>query len=102
VAEAAWHWPMARERLAPLFAQARATVVAVDLDPAISAARFRARHERGERHPSHQDATYIRAMDDGSFDWSVYLPPADLPVRVVTVDGSLPPDELLAMTLAAL
>lgn len=55
----------------------------------------------GERHPSHSDATHLAAMDAGGFDWDVYLPPADVPFPVVTVDGSRPPDALLAETLAA-
>lgn len=102
VAEAAWHWPIARTRLAPVIQRSRATVVSVRLDPAVSAARYRARFERGERHPSHQDAAYAAAMDGPSFDWGVYVPPADLPCPVVDVDGGLPPDDLLAATLTAL
>jgi len=102
VAEAAWHWPMARDRLAPLLDRSRATVVVVTLDPAVSAARYRARFERGERHPSHQDAMYAEAMDRGELDWDVYLPPDDLPCRRITVDGSQPPDVVLAAAVAAL
>lgn len=102
VAEAAWHWPISRERLAPVLARARATLVHVELDPATAAARYRARFERGERHTAHQDATFAAGMDGPDFDPTVYLPPADLPCRLVTVDGSLPAGEVLATVRAAL
>lgn len=102
VAEAAWHWSFARERLEPIFDRCDATLVAVRLDPALSAGRYRARFEAGERHSSHQDAAYADAMDGEGYDWRVYLPPPDLPCRQITVDGALPPDELLATTLDAL
>ena len=36
------------------------------------------------------------------YDWRRYLPPADLGVPIVTVDGGLPPADLLAATLAGL
>lgn len=102
VAEAAWHWPRAASTLAPLLARSRPTLVHVGLDPALSAARYRARFEAGERHPSHQDGAFAAAMDGPGYDHRVYLPPADLPCPVVAVDGSLPVDALLAATLAAL
>jgi predicted kinase len=102
VAEAAWHWSFARERLGPLLARSRATVVHVALDPATSAARYRARFEAGERHTSHMDGAFAESMDGEGYDWRRYVPPDDLPCRQVTVDGSLPPDQVLAATLAAL
>jgi predicted kinase len=102
VAEAAWHWSFAREAMVPLFHRSRATLVHVELDPATSAARYRARFEAGERHSSHRDGAFAEWMDGDGYDWGRYVPPADLPCPQVSVDGSLPPDELLAATLAAL
>lgn len=102
VAEAAWHWSFAGARLGPLLARSRATVVHVAVDPATSAARYRARAVTGERHAAHQDAAFADRMDGPGYDGQVYVPPADLPCPVVTVDGTLPPDALLATTLAAL
>jgi hypothetical protein len=91
----------AASTLAPLLARSRPTLVHVGLDPALSAARYRARFEaasgtrrtRTGRSPPPWTARY---------DHRVYLPPADLPCPVVAVDGSLPADVLLAATLAAL
>lgn len=102
VAEAARHWSFARARLAPIFQRSRATLVFVALDPATSAARYRARFEAGERHSSHHDGAFAEWMDGEGYDRGRYVPPADLPCPQVTVDGALPPDELLAATLAAL
>jgi predicted kinase len=102
VAEAAWHWSLAGDRLAPLFARSRPTVVHVVVDRAASAARYRRRFEAGERHAAHQDGAFADAMDGPGYDDRVYLPPADLPCPVVTVDGGLPPDQVLAAALEAL
>lgn len=102
VAEAAWHWPFAGDRLSPLFARSRPTVVHVVVDRATAAARYRRRFEAGERHAVHQDGAFADAMDGPGYDERVYLPPADLPCPVVTVDGGLPADRVLATALAAL
>lgn len=102
VAEAAWHWSFARGRLAPIFQRSQATLVHVELDPATSAARYRARFEAGERHTSHRDGAFAEWMDGEGYDQGRYVPPADLPCAQVAVDGALPPDELLAATLRAL
>jgi len=102
VAEAAWHWSFAPERLAPIFERSQATLVYVALDPATSVARYRARFEAGERHSSHHDGAFADAMVGEGYDQGSYVPPADLPCAQVTVDGALAPDALLATTLAAL
>ena len=102
VAEAAWHWSFAADRLAPLFARSRATVVHVVLDPATSAVRYRARHEAGERHASHQDGAFAAGMDREGYDWRRYVPPDDLPCPLVAVDGSQAPEAVLAAALDAL
>ncbi|HEV7721759.1 MAG TPA: AAA family ATPase [Iamia sp.] len=102
VAEAAWHWSLAREEILPVFHRSLTTLVHVEVDPALAAARYRSRYESGARHTSHVDGAFADQMDDAGYDWRRYLPPPDLPVRQVTVDGSLPPDRVLAATLAAL
>lgn len=101
VAEAAWHWGVARERLAPRFARSCATIVHVTVDRAVAAARYRARFEAGERHPSHHDGAFADEMDADGYDWQRYLPPADLGMPIVTVDGNLPPADVLTAALAA-
>jgi predicted kinase len=102
VAEAAWHWAFAVDELAPRFARSHAVVVAVTVPHEESARRYRARFEAGERHPAHRDDAFAHQMDGPDYDWRRYLPPADLPCPQVAVDGTLPPDALLAATLAAL
>jgi predicted kinase len=102
VAEAAWHWERAEAEILPVFQRSLTTLVHVEVDPAVAAARYRARFEAGERHSSHLDGAFADEMDGPGYDWRRYLPPPDLPVRSVTVDGSLPPDQLLAATLAAI
>ncbi len=102
VAEAAWHWEVAPRRLAPIFARCRPVVVHVAVDPALSAARYRARSTTGERHPAHQDERYADEMDQPGYDWRRYTPPRDLAARIVTVDGALAPEVVLATVLDAL
>lgn len=102
VAEAAWHWETARDEMLPVLHRSLTTLVHVEIDPAVAAARYRDRFEAGERHSSHLDGAFADQMDGPDYDWHRYLPPADLPCRQVAVDGRLPPDELLTATLAAL
>jgi len=102
VAEAAWHWSFAREEMVPVFHRSHTTLVHVEVDPAVAAARYRARFEAGARHSSHVDGAFAAQMDGDGDDWRRYLPPPDLPCRQVTVDGVLPPDELLIATLGAI
>lgn len=102
VAEAAWHWGFAVTELAPLLARSDGTLVTVTIPPDVSAARYRARFEAGERHASHHDGAFADEMDGPTYDWRRYVPPADLPCRRVDVDGTLAPDVLLTTTLTAL
>jgi predicted kinase len=102
VAEAAWNWERARPEILPVFDRSLTTLVHVEVDPAVAAARYRARFAAGERHSSHLDGAFAEEMDGPGYDRRRYLPPDDLPVRRVTVDGSLPPDQVLAATLAAI
>lgn len=100
VAEAAWHWEHATARLVPRMERSTCTLVTVEVPHAVSAARYRARFERGERHRSHHDAAFADEMDGPGFDGRRYLPPVDLPARRVTVDGTLAADAALAAALA--
>ncbi len=100
VAEAAWLWAISRPHVEPIFRRARTTLLCLELDPALSAARYRARFEAGERHPAHRDGAFADEMDGGAYDWRRYLPPADLPCRQVAVDGSRPAGDVLAAALA--
>lgn len=102
VAEAAWHWGIARRELVPRLAGSDAVVVHVVLDPAAAAARYRGRHEAGLRHASHHDERFSAAMVEPGYDWARYLPPDDLGLPVITVDGSLDPGALLVQALRAL
>ncbi len=102
VAEAAWHWSFAREAMVPIIHRSLTTLVHVEVDPTVAAARYRARFEAGERHSSHVDGAFADRMDGDGYDWHRYVPPADLPCRQIAVDGSLPPDELLIATLTAI
>jgi hypothetical protein len=102
VAEAAWHWELAGAEMLPVIHRSLTTVVHVEVDPVVAAARYRARFEAGERHSSHVDGAFAAQMDGEGYDWRRYLPPADLPCRQIAVDGALPPEELLVATLAAL
>jgi len=102
VAEASWNGPLAREEMLPVLHRSHTTLVHVEVDPAVAAARYRARFEAGARHSSHLDGVFADEMDGDGYDWRRYLPPPDLPCRHVTVDSSLPPDRLLAATLVAI
>lgn len=102
VAEAAWLWAISRPYVEPIFGRARTTLLCVEVDPALSAARYRARHEAGERHPAHRDGVFADEMDGDAYDWGRYVPPPDLAGRQVVVDGSQAPDAVLAAALDAL
>lgn len=101
VAEAAWHWRFAATNLVPRMERSRCTLVTVEVPHAVSAARYRARFERGERHRSHHDAAFADQMDGPGYDVEPYRPPDELPARRVTVDGALAAPAVLAAALAA-
>lgn len=102
VAEAAWHWDVARDELVPRLADADAVVVHVVVDPALAASRYRQRFEAGRRHPAHHDKRFAPTMTEPGYPWARYLPPDDLSLPVITVDGGLDADLLTDETLSAL
>lgn len=102
VAEASWVWRFAAANLAPRFARSDAVVLHVSVPAEVSAARYRARFEAGERHAAHRDDVFAATVDSGAFPWDDYVPPADLPVPVHRLDGTLPRPELLATAVEAL
>ena len=69
VVEAAWHWGFAREELVPRFARSCPTIVHVAVDRDLAAARYRARFEAGQRHPSHHDGAFADQMEGDGYDW---------------------------------
>ena len=87
VLEAAFSRGLAEPALAPIVAQARAVIIHLSASSQLSSDRFRARFERGERHPAHLDAATVATpgdfWKDGWWRWEL---PLELGVPALVVD----------------
>jgi predicted kinase len=89
VLEAAFSRGQAEPALRPLVARSRAVLLHLAAPSRLSSDRFRARHARGERHPSHMDEVTVATPGDlWERGWWRWAEPLDLGVPTLVLDTS--------------
>lgn len=75
VIEAAFHRDFAVAEFDSLAKRVDLVAVWCSVPADLARVRYRARAERGERHPAHADLVAADAMDRSDLDWTIYAPP---------------------------
>ncbi len=98
VLEAAFHTHRSTPSLTSLARRASVVHLVVSTPTDVSLRRYRARAERGDRHPAHNDLTFAAQMEAGTKDIGVYQVALDSPSLFVDATDGYDPtlDQVVA------